>query len=731
MSGNFFLDWAILVVSLFNTIILLWLGLTILLNAERRRPGIWLAGGGMLIGAAFFLSHSAILGFDPYRDTAVNFWWQLGWIPVILSPFAWYVVMLWYAGFWERAAPAGLRPAPAYRRHRLWFWLLSMATAGMIALFIFASPLPSFGQLTHFDLSAAPSLMGVPLLILFYPLFMVACIALSLDALLRPGPTIRVMGQLARQRARPWLAAASLALLLVSLLVSVILWWAAMARRDYAAIFTLVRAAPWADLIISLLIAIAVTLTGQAIVSYEVFTGKTLPRRGLQRYWHRALILAGGYSFLVSLSLMLSLPSIYILLLSACLLVLFYALLSWRSYAERERFIADLRPFIASSQLYDRLLATALPDEMLDMRGPFSALCENVLGARSAFLIPLGPLAPLFGPSLSHPPAEETSGESPPGWMARLSTELGSALQSTTSSPALCMPLDPEQFGGAVWAVPLWSERGLCGVFLLGEKQDGGLFTQEEIEIARSAGERLVDLQASAEMARRLMALQRQRLSESQVGDRRARRTLHDDILPRLHAAMLSLSSLENVEHSTISEPLALLSDIHHQLSDLLRELPPATPPEVTRLGLVGALQEVAQGELKHAFDEVRWQVTAPAAEKARQVPPLAQEVLFYAGREAMRNAACHARPSHSDAPLCLKVSLSWEDGLMISIEDNGVGITSQGSPAVSGHGLALHSTLMAVIGGSLSIESLPGAYTRVQLYLPEISLAVTNHRMI
>jgi chemotaxis protein histidine kinase CheA len=38
---------------------------------------------------------------------------------------------------------------------------------------------------------------------------------------------------------------------------------------------------------------------------------------------------------------------------------------------------------------------------------------------------------------------------------------------------------------------------------------------------------------------------------------------------------------------------------------------------------------------------------------------------------------------------------------------------------AGSGQGLALHSTLLAVIGGSLSVESEPGVYTRVRIRLP------------
>ena len=49
--------------------------------------------------------------------------------------------------------------------------------------------------------------------------------------------------------------------------------------------------------------------------------------------------------------------------------------------------------------------------------------------------------------------------------------------------------------------MPLWSERGLIGMLLLGPKRDGGLYTQEEIEIARASGERLspADVQKIAE----------------------------------------------------------------------------------------------------------------------------------------------------------------------------------------------------------------------------------------
>jgi signal transduction histidine kinase len=710
MSGSFLLDWAVLAVSLFNTVLLLWLGLTVLLNADRRRWGIWLASGGLLLGAAFFVSHSAMLGYGLYNPgPGIDFWWHIGWIPVVVLPFAWYVVMLWYSGYWERGAD-DLR-----RRQRPGFFFTGLLAIGLAGLFVVANPLPTYWQVAQLDLAASPSLGGVPVLILAYPVYIVLCIGLSLDVLRRPGPTLRVMGDLARRRARPWLAAASVALLVVSLLVAVIL----------VVIVTNTRSAPllqiyagtrayllaWCDLVLSLLIALSVLMLGQAIVAYEVFTGKTLPRRGLIRHWQRAILLAAGYGGVVGFGLAYAVRPIYNLLATAILMTLFYALLSWRSYAERERTIDHLRPFVASPRLYEHLLTAApaaTPD--LDVAALFRALCRDLLGARLAYLVPLGPLAPLVGAALAYPERKWA----PP---ATLVEQIG----PFRSPDSACLPLDPEQFGGAAWAVPLWSERGLVGVLLLGDKRDGGLYTEEEIEIARASGERLVDTLAAAEMARRLLALQRQRLAESRdygelsraVFDQRARRLLHDEVLPLLHTAMLTLRG----SPGNPDEALDLLADAHRQVSNLLREMPVTTSPEIEQRGLVSALRHLVETELAGRFDEVTWQVSPEAEDKSRSLSPLAAEVLFYAAREALRNAARHARDGAR--PLHVRLSLAWQPGeLELQIEDDGVGLDAA-QLAANGRGLALHSTMMAVVGGTLAVESLPGAHTRVSLALP------------
>jgi signal transduction histidine kinase len=702
MTGNRILDWALMAVSLSDTILLLWLGLTVLLNTERRNWGVWMAGGGLLTGAAFFVSHSAIIGHGAnYVSRSLDFWWRMGWPPVVAAPLAWYVIMLWYAGFWDG------RGTELWRRQRPWFLLLAVLALGLIGLLAFVDPLPSFLQVPSLDLGAIPAVGGVPLLMLIYPAYIVMCISLSLDALRRPAPSLRMMGDLARRRARPWLMAASFVLLLVALLVAwIVLWiaWQARSTRTLGVYAGMVRTVAWFDLVIAALIGLAVVLLGQAIVSYEVFTGKTLPRRGLFRHWRSAVVLAAGYGAVVGAALAMDLKPINSLLLSAVLMTAFYALSGWRSFVERERYIDHLRPFVSSQRLYENLMSPAAVSGA-DATAPFRALCHDILETSVAYLVALGPLAPLVGPPVVYPERDGLGIDMGP---------LAGLLQRVDPDHRLCLSIAPEHFGGAVWAIPLWSERGLIGVLLLGEKQGGGLYTQEEIEVARASGERLIDTRASAEMARRLMELQRARLTETRLADRQTRRLLHDDILPQLHLAILSLS-WEGAAAETVKQ----LAEVHSRVSDLLRELPAASGPEVARLGLVGALRQAVCNELAADFDAVHWEAEPELADRADKLSPLVADALYYAAREAIRNSARHGRADPA-SPLHLWLAARWREGVEIEVRDDGVGLGGGAkSPKMGGHGLALHSTMLAVVGGTLEVESVPGAYTRVVIRLP------------
>ncbi|HEU5369992.1 MAG TPA: ATP-binding protein, partial [Ktedonobacterales bacterium] len=358
-------------------------------------------------------------------------------------------------------------------------------------------------------------------------------------------------------------------------------------------------------------------------------------------------------------------------------------------------------------RLYERLLKPTMPSDV-DTAAPFRALCEGVLGTRVAYLAAFGPLAPLGGLVLAYPANAILASRALTGMSARFHTP-----------QEICTPLDPAQYGGAVWAVPLWSERGLTGVLLLGNRRDGRLYTQEEMQIARATGERLIDTQATAEMSRRLMALQRERLAESQIIDQRTRRVLHDDVLAHLHTAMLRLSHPHAGTPETLAETVKLLGEMHHQIANLLHALPTTTTREVARLGLIGALRQVIDTELATTFDDVAWQIEPAAAQAVQQLPPLAAEVIFCAAREAIRNAARYGRGSDASRPLHLTLLVAWSDGLQFVIEDDGVGLGAAAPASGSGQGLALHSTMMTIIGGTLTAESGPAGAARVTLALP------------
>ena len=741
MSGSLFLDWAILAVSLYNTVLLLWLGLTVFLNAERRVWGIWMASGGLLLGALFFVSHSAITGHGLSPATpGLNFWWRIGWIPIAALPLVWYVVMLWYTGFWSHREWAGAAGSSLYRRQKGWFYFTLSAGVAWICFLLFFNPLPSLMQLSVENLARSPAVLGVPLLVLAYPLYTSLCVGLSLDALIRPAPSGRLMGELARRRARRWLISVSLILLAVGLLVGgLVIWFVRGSQPDLLSIESLATAA-WADLVIESLIAAAVTLLGQGVITYEVFTGKSLPRRGLTQYWKRALALAAGFSLLLSGSLTFQLHPVYSVLLSLLLMVVFYALVGWRAFDERERFIRSLRPFVAHQKL-NEILEGRPPrpvPEAEQVYEPFRALCAEILEAERACLLPTGALAPLSGGALIYP---REPGFAPP--------DLSEILPLLVSPADLALPLDAARHGGMGFAVSLWNERGLTGVLLLGAKQTSGLYTQEEIEIARLMGEHLLDTKASVEMARRLVALQRQSLVQNQVLDQQARRVLHDEILPLVHTSLINLDRLERD-----SLTLALMEqfqEIHRRLSDLLRSTKSTTAVEIRRLGFLGALRKTVEVDLEGAFDQVVWEIDPEAKRALEQVPDLAAEVFFSAVREAGRNAARHGREPSSASSFCLSVGLHYRNGLCFVIEDNGAGFSpeedmasavdrpfpdakgglryrapesendpAKGTASGGGQGLALHSTMMAVVGGSLAVESKAGRYTRVRVELPD-----------
>lgn len=703
MTGLLWLDWASMAVSVFNMSLLLWLGLMVLLNAERHDWGVWFTGGGMLAGAAFFFSHSALLGYGPSAlRSGVNLWWRAGWGLLILAPLAWYIMTLWYSGYWSSGTKR-LR-----RRHRPWLIGLLLLAIFMVSSLPFSNLFPAYADAVLLDASKLLSVAGIPVILIAYAAFMILLVVLSIDALLHPDQTRRLMGDLARQRTRPWLIGASGILLVISVLVTgFMLWAASSARQGPRVLLTEQRAIPITafDLLVAALVSAAVLLVGQAIVSYEVFTGKALPRGGFFKQWRTAILLCAGFSIPMTLALTLNLRPVYAMLAPSVLMISFYALLGWQSFEDREHLINSLRPFVRSQRLIDGLRASGEDDAGAQVT--FNALCADVLNTGVAQLTPLGALTPLVDRSLYYPPKAQTVERS------ALPIQIG------PEEKALFLRVPPNSGSALRWAIPLRAGESISGVLLLGHKSDGGLYTEEEFEIARASAERLLDTLASQEMTRRLAALQRQRLMGSQIMDRRVRRSLHDEVLPELHMAILNLSQFRG-EHEEIAAAVDTLSQTHHQIADLIRAMPdpPSSLPRSTQL--IEALRALIGSEMESSFDAVHWHCEEPLP----TLNPLVSEVIFYAAREALRNAAQHARGPEVERLLRIEIQSQSGPPPALLIRDDGVGpVARDFEPETrpgAGRGLALHSTMLAVIGGSLAVEAAPGGGTLVRITLPE-----------
>jgi signal transduction histidine kinase len=693
-------------VSLFNALLLVFLGLTVLLTSARRSWGVWLVGLGLFLGAAVFLDNARSAGEAGAAGVTILFhsWWPVGWVPVVALPLAWHVAMLWYIGSWA-PAPSAARKA-LRRRHMPWLVLSgALALTGCLVLGI-----PAYLDRALMVRIETLSPWGVPLLPAGYCLFVLCATAAPAWALARPAPALELWRDLGRERARPWLIGASAfvfasGVAIAYVVLPIIGFYGRLGiPTDYEDI---VRLCAWCDLTISALVGVVVLLLGQAVVAYEVFAGRTLPRRGLRRHAVTAAVLSLAYALLVPAALIRWPGPVQGYLLGAVLAVALYAVLAWASYGDQERQARHLRPLVGGRHVFDELRAAHGGAESVRADESLRALCEDLLEAESLALVPTGPFAPLIGAVLTHP----QGGDVPTALAARLSAER----HSPGGGPQVLPPGTAE---GYAWSVPLWGARGMTGLLLLGPKRHGGLYTQEEIETAQLIAERLLDTEASFRLAERLMELQRRRLAESQVLDRRMRREIHDEVLPRLHAALLRLPPGEaDPERAAVVEELG---GVHRRLAGLLREMPPATP-EVERLGLVAALRRELAGPLSGAFEAVEWIVDAAGEEAAGRLSPVAREVLFYAAREALRNAAAHARGDETDLPLHLRVSLASEGDLRLTVEDDGLGLgaTRREKPA-GGRGLALHSTMMAILGGDLLVESVEPHGTRVLLVLPE-----------
>lgn len=189
---------------------------------------------------------------------------------------------------------------------------------------------------------------------------------------------------------------------------------------------------------------------------------------------------------------------------------------------------------------------------------------------------------------------------------------------------------------------------------------------------------------------------------------------LHDEIGQLLTAILLSMDNLQSTASAEEGARIARVQGLTEQaMSDLRRLISGLRPGVLDQLGLAAALREVAEQIL--APLDVR--ITIDAAQD-RRLPPEVEVVLFRIAQQAMSNVAQHSGATTMD------LSVVREDGrVTMRVHDNGRGFepASTGPDTATGRGLGLLGMRerASLLGGSVRIESAPGAGTTVEATLP------------
>jgi len=780
--------------SIFNLVTFLWLALTVWLNGDRRSWVARMGVVGLALSALFFYIH-ALLIFEPLSEPGQefltpDFLWHLIWLPAIGVPYIWFAIGLHYASLinegWRRRRP---------------FLLVSSGILGCLVFLLLIANQSIFTFSGSLRLLAYGSIAGttsggllspvvwLPVLFLCYVTFCAIAPWLTLGRISRLWSTLlRVRGffpliqaladafwddptdleqleepALSWHLARPGLFLAALFMVgltttLAVISISSLIGWLRHQQQPVPAMPQNLVAIPLNLMVLDMVsvgaVALIILLVGYSVVRHGILIERPLARRGFFEQWRGIVIVATTVALLIVLLVNLTSSKLGGLLLITTLATAAYALFTWSSYTARDRYIAMLGQFLRNTNSH-HWLNTDLQKTEQSLESLFFHLCHDVLAVQCARLTILsGPIRRTFSYRWPATATDDVLAEiRPPDSLRAEGADQLSA--NIAQRPALKPRLQGRKPGEAhnpaprraritlngkrmiCWILPIHDELGLVAMLYLGPREDGAVFTDEDMNLAHACGQRILDTLGDHEAMQAVAALLKRRIVDVKLLGAQQRRVLHDEILPQMHLALLRLETLRSlipVEQTVpqgpdqnaplvhaVDETVEMITDAHRRLAAMMRATATGAPHRLERDGLMRAIHTMLNQDFQHAFDEVYWCVSEETERIIdEKTPPAIAELIFAAVQEALRNAARHARGTDIHRRLRITLKASCDPHLEVIVSDDGVGILSASSSTTgTGGGLLTHSALLAIAGGSLTIKSIPGEGVSVRIVLP------------
>lgn len=254
--------------------------------------------------------------------------------------------------------------------------------------------------------------------------------------------------------------------------------------------------------------------------------------------------------------------------------------------------------------------------------------------------------------------------------------------------------------------LPVVDRGRRLGVLVVGRRSRGERLRAEEESALRDVASRAGSLLLASELQADLQRSVERTVTAREEERRRLRRDLHDGVGPALAGMALQLDSLAGRlgDDPALAQRAEGLRDrLRGTVGEVRRIVDGLRPAAVDELGLSQALRQLATDD-----DPVAVAVTTDLPDEL----PAAVEVAAYRiVGEAVANALRHALPTR-----VLVDARVAEGALRVEVTDDGTGF---GTDATAGVGLASLHDRAAEVGGTLVVDSRPGAGTRVLALLP------------
>ena len=265
------------------------------------------------------------------------------------------------------------------------------------------------------------------------------------------------------------------------------------------------------------------------------------------------------------------------------------------------------------------------------------------------------------------------------------------------------------------WIIPLRRETRVAGEIRL-EFKAPYRWLPRELDLLSAVAERCLKAAEKAALvervagqAEKLRALAHHLTRVEEEERRRIGRELHDEAGQSLLLIRLRLEMLEQIAAGEVRSSAREIRELaEHTIRELRRILSALSPVVLQQFGLPAALRQLAARF--QAVSPARIRVSLPR--QAARLPAGAELALYRVAQECLNNAARHSGARNINIRL-----VSTDRLLKLCVSDDGRGIPA--AARRNGFGLTGMAERLALLGGSLKIDSRPDRGAGIRATLP------------